>query len=276
MRKSILGVCGTVAVLALLFCEKSHMPETTEEKANTAGNITYPVESVSLAENEHEIVKAAEFPQEGSTIVIEDDEVPLAAMPTAKEQGIETEGKMSFDGQSKSSDSDAEDVKTDQAESKTPVPVKKEAAVKKTESAKQQAPVTFKTGNAEQESKLEDLGGGVCGYYDEEASEALLAQINTMRSGAPSAGTLSAELNDIARRRALSCVKEFSHNGMETASECIAIGQADAAGVVTSWYASDDHRTYMSDPAYTQAGAACIRYDKGNGQMQTIWVLVLN
>ena len=252
MRKSILGACGTVAVLALLFYEKNYMTETADEniyKALAVGEIICTEEYTAMSETEHEMVKAAEFPQEGGVITIEDEAVPLAAMPvTAKEEAV-----------SKKVNKQEEKAVAEKVTSK------KENIILQKEEPKAETPA--------KNSNLEDLGGGVCGYYDEEASASLLAQINVMRGDI---GALSAELNDIARRRALSCVKSFSHDGMETAGECMAIGQADAVGVITSWYASDEHRTYVSDPAYTQAGAACIRYDKGNGEIQTIWVLVLN
>lgn len=255
MKKSILGLFVTVAVLALLFCEKNYIPEEEAyiyqakmaERVNDSAESELSsdeeeFESASFWESEHEIVKAAEFPQEGNMIIIEDEDVPLAALPVKKAEV--------------------------QPEKKAEVQVQKEDTVT--------VPAKAEPMDSEVQSNLEDLGGGVRGYYDDDAAEILLGQINTLRSSAKETPVLAAELNDVARRRALSCIKDFSHNGMETASECMAIGQQTPASVITSWYASDDHRTFISDPAYTQAGAACIRYDKGNGQMQTIWVLVLN
>lgn len=94
-----------------------------------------------------------------------------------------------------------------------------------------------------------------------------------MREAAPA---LSGTLNDIAKRRALSCVKNFGHNGMEIAGECMARGQKTAAGAAASWKASAEHRMYIGDPSYAQAGTACLRYAQGDGSLQTIWVLVLN
>lgn len=272
MKKSVLGLFVTVVVLALLFGEKNYVPEGAEEniyQAKVAESVTnlpeeeeipeagYGFESDSFSEIEYEFVKAAEFPQEGNVIIIEDEDVPLAAVPEVKKADVQPE--KNADAQTeKKADVPSEKAEVQPKKKVTPVPVEAE-------------PV-----DTTSQSNLEDLGGGVRGYYDEEAASTLLAQINVMRSGSKETPALSAELNDVARRRALSCVKDFSHNGMETASECMAIGQQDAAAVITSWYASDDHRTFISDPAYTQAGAACIKYDKGNGQMQTIWVLVLN
>lgn len=246
MRKSVLGLSAAVAALALLMGGMNTVPETTEEgtyKTGEAKAVTYPGES------EHELVKAAEFPKEGDMIIIEDEGVPLAAsLPEAEPKAVEAK----------------------EAEAIEPVVIKPE------ETAKPVEPQVAETTAAEQKTDLPDLGGGVHGYYDDEAAEALLAQINIMRDSGKATSALSAELNDVARRRALTCVKDFSHNGMETSAECMAVGQQDAAAVVTSWYASDEHRSYISDQAYTQAGVACIRYDKGGGELQTIWILVLN
>ena len=184
-----------------------------------------------------EMVLPAQFPEEGMTIVIEDTQVPLAA--TVPEENKQEES-----------------VTVKAQTSKVPV------GVSKTE---------MKT-----ESRYSDLGGGVYGYYDEKAAEELIAQVNVMRLSGQSTSALNAELNDVAKKRALACVNDFSHNGMETAAECMAVGQKDAAAVVTAWYASDVHRGYISDAIYSQAGAACICYEKSDGQMQTVWVLVLN
>lgn len=239
MRKSVLGLSAAVVVLALFVGSMNTAPETTEEGTYATGEakaVTYSGES------EHELVKAAEFPMEGDMVIIEDEGVPLAAsIPKAEEKA----------------------VKEIEIKAKEPVVIKPE------ETAKPAA-------TEEKQSELPDLGGGVYGYYDEEAAETLLAQINIMRAGGNETLAFSADLNDVAKSRALSCVKDFSHNGMETSAECMAIGQQDAAAVVTSWYASDEHRSYISDSAYTQAGAACIRYDNGGGKLQTIWILVLN
>lgn len=283
MRKNILGICAAIAVVTVLFCEKYNVAETispkTSEMSEGAAEIGAEVASAG-SEEEYEIVKAAEFPEEKDMILIEDEKVPLAAMPVEKEDA----GKVAAEPQSdtpvtaqdvqKSQDAvstqEIQNTQNMQNTQNTQNAEKSGDAVGGQNTQKQQVD------QEKTDSKTENLGGGIYGYYDEQASAALLSQINKMRTGAAGVGALSGELNDIAEKRALSCIKDFSHNGMETAGECMAIGQADAAGVITSWYASDDHRTYVSDPAYTQAGTACIRYDKGNGELQTIWVLVLN
>ena len=262
MRKSVLGVCTTVAVLALLFYEKNYLPESDEVtiyESLSVGAADLQEETASEVTG-YEFVKAAEMPVEKKVIIIEDEAVPLAAAPI--------EGGEVGPIQKENEKTESEPPKAEKAETES-------AAVEKAAPQKEKAAV-FAAAVQDKENTLEDLGGGIRGYYDDEASVNLLSQINIMRTGGSGAGALSAELNDIARKRALACVKDFSHNGMETAGECMAIGQMDAAGVITSWYASDDHRTYISDPAYTKAGTACIRYDKGNGQMQSLWVLVLN
>lgn len=274
MRKNILGICAAIAVVAVLFCEKYNVAEIISPKTSAmpegAAEIGAEVALVG-SEEEYEIVKAAEFPEEKDMILIEDEKVPLAAMPVEKEDA----GKVAAEPQSDTPVTVQDERKSQGAVStqeiqNTQNAEKSRDAVGKQNTQKQQVD------QEKTDSKTENLGGGIYGYYDEQASAALLSQINKMRTGAAGVGALSGELNDIAEKRALSCIKDFSHNGMETAGECMAIGQADAAGVITSWYASDDHRTYVSDPAYTQAGTACIRYDKGNGEIQTIWVLVLN
>lgn len=243
MRKSVLGLSAAVVALALLVGGMNTVPETTEEGSYRTGEakaVTY------LQESEHELVKAAEFPMEGDMVIIEDEGVPLAAsIPKEKTKAAEPVA--------------AKPSQTEPVE--TAIPVEKKIAA---------------TPAPEESSEFSDLGGGVYGYYDLEAAETLLAQINVMRAGGNGTLALSDDLNDVARSRALSCVKDLSHNGMETSAECIAIGQQDAAAVVTSWYASDEHRSYISDSAYTQAGTACIRYDNGGGKLQTIWILVLN
>lgn len=295
MRKNILGICAAIAVVTVLFCEKYNVEETispkTSEMSEGASEIGAEVASAG-SEEEYEIVKAAEFPEEKDMILIEDEKVPLAAMPVEKEDA----GRVAAEPQSDTPVT-AQDVQKSQGAVSTQEIQNTQNAEKSgdavgaqdTQNAEKSrdavgAQSTQKGQNIQKQqdnqektdSKTENLGGGIYGYYDEQASAALLSQINKMRTGAAGVGALSGELNDIAEKRALSCIKDFSHNGMETAGECMAIGQADAAGVLTSWYASDDHRTYVSDPAYTQAGTACIRYDKGNGEIQTIWVLVLN
>lgn len=260
MRKSILGVCTTVAVLALLFYEKNYLPEPAEMNTYetlAVRDVTDLQKEAAFEVTGHEVVKAAEMPVEKEVVIIEDEAVPLAAAPVP-----ERDEMMEPSSEPK------------EAEKTEPVSVSPKSQEPAIEKAKTAAPA--EASKEDTESPVEDLGGGIRGYYDEEASANLLSRINTMRTGVSGAGALSAELNDIARKRALACVRDFSHNGMETDGECMAIGQMDAEGVVTSWYASDDHRTYISDPAYTQAGTACIRYEKADGQIQTLWVLVLN
>ena len=235
MKKSILGIALVVVVLALLLGEKNYLSQKEDEGlyyASIIEEVTYPQE---ISE---EMVMPAQFPEEGTFVVIEDTEVPLAAT-----------------------------VPDENKPKEKPITVKAEVPNVSVETVKNEV----KT-----ESKYSDLGGGVYGYYDEKAAEELIAQVNILRISGQSAPALNAELNDVAKKRALACVNDFSHNGMETAAECIAVGQKDAAAVVAAWYASDVHRGYISDAIYSQAGAACICYEKSDGQMQTVWVLVLN
>lgn len=119
-----------------------------------------------------------------------------------------------------------------------------------------------------------DLGNGVFGYYSDVSASELISKVNEIRGSTMLLA--STELDKVARDRALTCVKDFGHDGMQTFGECLAKGQGDANTVVVSWNASDYHRKLMCDPAYTQVGAACLWYDGGNGSMQSIWVLVLN
>lgn len=265
-------------MLTLLVVEKNGMLEEIGRKADAQSATETAAETTGMLHNdgkEYEIVKAAEFPVEKNTIVIEEEQVPLAALPIEAETAEENAEETAAAVQGNTAGTVRNAVSVEETE-KTQDSVSIRDANESQNAASTQDAQKQQTDQNGTDSKAEDLGNGIYGYYDEQASLALLTQINKMRTEAAGVSALTGELNDIAEKRALSCIKDFSHNGMETAGECMAIGQADAAGVITSWYASDDHRTYVSDPAYTQAGTACIRYDKGNGEIQTIWVLVLN
>lgn len=258
MRKNIWILGGMLAVSVLLCSElravwNDTTEQTVESSADIAAAVNSDADAEKLSDNEAENRPAAgeadgkvipaEFPQLAETIVIEDTAVPLSSAPV-------TDGSKDEEAQDKS-------VKSGQKET-----VREEQQSRTQEDA-----------GAVPEFPLTDLGNGIYGYVDEQAASSLLTEVNGMRGEAPA---LSETLNDIARRRALSCINSFSHNGMETAGECMARGQKDAAGVAASWKASADHRMYIGDPAYTQAGTACIRYAQADGSLQTIWVLVLN
>lgn len=258
MRKNIWIFGGMLAVSVLLYSElRSVWNDTTdravESNADMAAAVSSDADAEKLSDNEtgnrpaqgeaDGKVIPAEFPQLTETIMIEDTAVPLSAVPVT------------------------EDFRDEEAQDKS---VK--SGQKETQQEEQQSRTQEETG-ATSEFPLTDLGNGIYGYVDEQAASALLTEVNGMRGAAPA---LSGTLNDIAKRRALSCVKSFDHNGMETAGECMARGQKTAAGAAASWEASAEHRMYIGDPSYTQAGTACIRYDQGNGSLQTIWILVLN
>lgn len=120
--------------------------------------------------------------------------------------------------------------------------------------------------------KAYDLGNGIYGYYDDAAATLLHSRVNKIRVSCE----LTADLNDIAKVRALECVTDFSHDDMRTLSECIAKGQADADSAVAAWNASDYHRSILIDPVYYDGGSACLWYDAGGGNMKSVWVLVLD
>ena len=119
--------------------------------------------------------------------------------------------------------------------------------------------------------KAYDLGGGIYGYYDDAAATLLHSRVNKIRVSCE----LTADLNDIAKERALESVTDFSHDDMKTSGECIATGQADADAAVAAWNASDYHRSLLIDPVYYDGGVACLWYDAGGGNMKSVWVLVL-
>lgn len=258
MRKNIWIVGGMLAVSVLLYSElRSVWNDTTdqavESSADMAAAVSSGVDAEKLSDNEagnrpeqgeaDGKIIPAEFPQPTETIMIEDTAVPLSAAPV-------TEDSQDEEAQDKSVKSGQKETVQEEQQSRTQEDI-----------------------GAASEFPLTDLGNGIYGYVDEQAALSLLTEVNGMRGEAPA---LSGSLNDIAKRRALSCIQSFSHNGMETAGECMARGQKDAAGAAASWKASAEHRMYIGDPAYTQAGTVCIRYAQADGSLQTIWVLVLN
>lgn len=116
------------------------------------------------------------------------------------------------------------------------------------------------------------LADGVYGYYIDDAAMLLFSGVNRGRSGFELNGTL----HEVARKRALDCAGDFSHDEMRTSGECIAKGQTDAEGAIAAWNASEYHRDLLINPMYTEGGSACLWYDSGNGNMKSIWVMVLN
>lgn len=70
-------------------------------------------------------------------------------------------------------------------------------------------------------------------------------------------------LGDIAAARCEEIAVDFSHNGMRTAGENIAMGPGDASSAIAAWQASPGHYSNMVDSGFT-SGAIVHMYD-GDG-----------
>ena len=253
MKKSILFTCAFVIVLSLIVGDRFLL------KLDSSGS-----------ENQTEMAAGAEAPVSG-LVTIEDEAVPLAA--TVSEAVIE----------------DAAEAEGEEVE-------KAVAGVQREFNAEQSGEVeipscllggdhnnvwtdcgdykVMKCSGCGQETgnKATNLGNGVFGYYDDAAAALLFNRTNDVRIGCE----LQGGLDDMARERALACASDFSHSDMQTAGECIAKGQSDADAVMDAWKTSEYHRNLLIDPIYLDGGTACLWYDAGDGNMQSIWVLVMD
>lgn len=117
-----------------------------------------------------------------------------------------------------------------------------------------------------------EISDGIYGYYNDAAAMLLFSEVNRTRPGFELDGTL----HELAKERALVCAKNFGHDDMDTSGECIATGQETADDAIAAWNASADHRNLLMNPMNTEGGAACLWYDAGDGNMKSVWVMVLN
>lgn len=265
MKKSIIGTFGLIIVFSLIIGDRFFV-----NKELTADH----GQEVAMADNE----------AGDGMIIIEEGEVPLAAtIPLGDEEASREEA------------SEKEPSETDVAK-ETAAPEISLQTETVEETAKPQEDsgtlpclidgnhhgVWTDCGNykvmkctycaQEISERAYELANGVYGYYSDDAAMFLFSKVNQGRPGFE----LDGMLHEVAKERALTCVGNFSHDDMSTSGECIATGQADAAAVVTAWNASDEHRELLINPMYTKGGSSCLWYDSGNGNMKSIWVMVMD
>lgn len=116
------------------------------------------------------------------------------------------------------------------------------------------------------------VGGGAApaasgeghGYFTVYADGTAFDLQNSVRAAA-GVGALSWDsgLGDIAAARCEEIAVDFSHNGMRTAGENIAMGPADSASAIAAWQGSSGHYANMVNAGYT-TGAIVHMYD-GDG-----------
>ena len=102
------------------------------------------------------------------------------------------------------------------------------------------------------------------GYFTVYADGTAFDLQNSVRAAA-GVGALSWDsgLGDIAAARCEEIAVDFSHNGMRTAGENIAMGPADSASAIAAWQGSSGHYANMVNAGYT-TGAIVHMYD-GDG-----------
>lgn len=265
MKKSIMGALGLIIVLSLIFGSRFFVKEETADDRGQA---------VTMASN------AAD----ADMIIIEEDEVPLAATIPSEE-----------DGSSDEEVPEKEVTETDLVQ-ETAAPRESSQTITATETEKPQEDTgalsclidgnhrsvwtdcgdykVMKCADCAQEisERAYKLTDGIYGYYSDDAAMLLFLEVNRGRPGFELDGTL----HEIARERALDCAGDFSHDDMRTSGECIAKGQADADTAIAAWNASEYHRDLLFNPMYTEGGCSCLWYDAGNGNMKSVWVMVLD
>lgn len=262
MKKSILGTLGLVIVFSLIIGDRLFLKEET-------------------ADDHGQAVAMANSSADGGMIIIEEGEVPLAAaIPTG---GEETSGEAV---------SEQERSETDLIQRTTAAGTDSQSA--ETEKSQKDSGVlsclidgnhrgvwtdcgdykVMKCADCAQEisERAYELSDGVYGYYNDAAAMLLFSEVNRGRPGFELGGTL----HEIAKERALDCAGDFSHDDMRTSGECIAKGQADVDAAIAAWNASDYHRDLLINPMYTEGGSSCLWYDAGNGNMKSIWVMVMD
>ena len=261
---SILGTLGLVMVLALIIGDRFFL------KSNTADDHG---QAVSLAENG----------SDSGMIIIEDGEVPLAATIPSGDKSAADDGHVSEKEFSETVliQETAEPEKSSQKEA-TADKVQEHSEVLSCLIDGNHHGVwtdcgtykVMKCADCAQEisERAYELSNGVYGYYNDAAAMLLFSRVNRGRPGFEFDGTL----HEIAKERALDCAGDFSHDDMRTSGECIAKGQADADAAIAAWNASDYHRDLLINPMYTEGGSSCLWYDAGNGNMKSIWVMVMD
>lgn len=109
------------------------------------------------------------------------------------------------------------------------------------------------------------------GYFTVYADGTAFDLQNSVRAAA-GVGALSWDsgLGDIAAARCEEIAIDFSHNGMRTAGENIAMGPVDSASAIAAWQGSPGHYANMVNAGYT-TGAIVHMYD---GDSCHYWVAV--
>ncbi len=262
MKKSIIGTLGLILVFSLIIGDRFFLKEET-------------------ADDHGQAVAMANSSADGGMIIIEEGEVPLAAaIPTGEEETSEE------------TVSEQERSETDLIQETATPGTSSRAA--ETEKPQEDSGVlsclidgnhrgvwtdcgdykVMKCADCAQEisERAYKLADGVYGYYSDTSAMLLFSKVNQGRPGFELDGTL----HEVARERALDCAGDFSHDDMRTSGECIAKGQADADAAMAAWNASDYHRDLLINPMYTEGGSSCLWYDAGNGNMKSIWVMVMD
>ena len=265
MKKGILIALGTGIVLSLTFGGRFLVKEETADDHGQAVAMTNSSAGDGM-------------------IIIEEGEIPLAATVPTGEEGTSDEEV-----------SEQEQSETDLIqETAAPKVSSQTATATETEKLQEDSEVlsclidgnhrsvwtdcgdykVMKCADCAQEisERAYKLADGVYGYYNDASAMLLFSEVNRGRTGVELDGTL----HEIAKERALGCAGDFSHDDMCTSGECIAKGQADADAAIAAWYASDYHRDLLINPVYTEGGSACLWYDAGDGNMKSIWVMVLD
>lgn len=278
MKKRIIGIFGLMTGLSLII----------------GGGILLKAENT---DDYGQAVAMANNTEDAGMILIEEEEVPLAAtIPSGEDELPLATAVPAEEGEASDEEVSEEELPENDLVQETTAPKinRQPESVAETEEPQEKSGVlpcltdgnhhgvwtdcddykVMKCADCGQEisERANRLADGVYGYYHDDAAMLLFAGVNRGRSGFELSGTL----HEIAKDRALDCVGDFSHDDMLTFGECIAKGQADAEEAIASWNASEYHRDLLFSPMYTEGGSSCLWYDSGNGNMKSIWVMVLN
>ena len=278
MKKRIIGIFGLMTGLSLII----------------GGGILLKAENT---DDYGQAVAMANNTEDAGMILIEEEEVPLTAtIPSGEDEMPLATAVPAEEGEASDEEVSEEELPENDLVQETTAPKinRQPESVAETEEPQEESGVlpcltdgnhhgvwtdcgdykVMKCADCGQEisERANRLADGVYGYYRDDAAMLLFAGVNRGRSGFELSGTL----HEIAKDRALDCVGDFSHDDMLTFGECIAKGQADAEEAIASWNASEYHRDLLFSSMYTEGGSSCLWYDSGNGNMKSIWVMVLN
>ena len=147
-----------------------------------------------------------------------------------------------------------------------PTPTPAPAATGNSGASGSSAPASSGSGGSSAAAPTEDApeGWGTHGWFFVTTDTTAFDLQNQLRAavGAP-ALTWDDSLASIAQSRCEDIAVDFSHNGVQTSGENIAVGYADAASVIAAWQGSAGHYANMISTNYTR-GAIGHMYD-GDG-----------